>query len=56
MCVSNPTCIAAPLGLQLSAQLKNLVEDVRAEALGPIKTGLEIFELSVIPFLLCTQL
>ena len=32
--------------------IKNQVEDVRAEAIGPIKTGLEIFELSVIPFLL----
>ena len=32
--------------------IKNIVEDVRAVPVGGIETGLEIFELSVIPFLL----
>ena len=32
--------------------IKNVVEDIRSDAIGSIKTGIEIFELSVIPFLL----
>ena len=32
--------------------IKCIVEDVRADVVGAIKTGLEIFNLSVIPFLL----
>ena len=38
--------------IEAIVDIRNIVEDVRAEAIGAIKTGIEIYELSVIPFIL----
>ena len=32
--------------------IKNIIEDVRSSVVGGIQSGIEIFELSVIPFIL----
>ena len=38
--------------LESIMDIRSIVEDVRAEVLGAIKTGLQIFEMAVIPFIL----
>ena len=38
--------------MEAIADIKHIIEDVRAEKIGAVKTGLEIFNLSVIPFIL----
>ena len=48
------TTIKKRYGLAISAimDIKNIVEDTRSSATGGLSTGLEIYELCVIPFLL----